>query len=329
MNLKVKGLVLAVVSALILNGCDSDSAKEKIEAGAHHAKEVIAETGDRIDTELHREGDDIKTFSNKLTENAEKESLRQLGLDEADIDYVIEHNPDDAMAVAKHTNDEILYQTKFHFVNASGVQGGMDTFDWLSPASVTNDAKPNLQKILGRVAFVINSAKFIKMFDDNIQYLNANTFSVSSAYPNEITTVPNTYDEFKSAVKAALSREGNSYNLYAVGDFQGGDARGDVGRLSAYFKLAGIANSSLKASAPLVLHELTHTFGYEHAGSNQDAVIMKPNNVPYLVQLITMDSAMQDKYQGDMQMFSDSVNKINQMPWYAGDSMFSTYFGDD
>ncbi|WP_175354384.1 hypothetical protein, partial [Vibrio breoganii] len=107
-------------------------------------------------------------------------------------------------------------------------------------------------------------------------------------------------------IKSALSREGNTYKFYAVKDFDGGDAKGDVGKLSAYFKLKGIANSKLKASAPLVLHELTHTFGYQHAGADQNTVIMKPNNVPYLVQLMTMDSAMQDQYQGNMQMLSDS-----------------------
>ncbi|MEZ9488932.1 hypothetical protein BCT04_11485 [Vibrio breoganii] len=357
MNLKVKGLVLAVVSALVLNGCDSDKVKAELDHAGHKIGDAAHEVG-------HKIHDEVERAQGKLTQNAEKESLRQLGLDEADIDYVIAHNPDDAMAVAKHTNDEILYQTKYNFVDASGQQGGLKTYDWNAPLSSyyfyhkpanydqlnlekkaavdmlqetdyktsqrhEGDAKANLQKMLGRVAFVINSPKFIKMFNDNYQYLYSDTFSVSSAYPNEITHVPDSYNEFKADIKSALSREGNTYKFYAVKDLDVGDAKGDVGKLSAYFKLKGMANSKLKASAPLVLHELTHTFGYQHAGADQNTVKMKPNNVPYLVQLMTMDSAMQDQYQGDMQMFSNSVNGINQITWYAGDSMFSTYFGND
>ncbi|GAM64259.1 hypothetical protein JCM19232_929 [Vibrio ishigakensis] len=363
MQMKLTNVAVLVLGTLLLGGCNSDKidhAKDKVEAGLHHAGDKIEEgarhTGDKLEETGHKiessVRQEVQRAQDKLTENAEKESLRQLGLDEADIDYVIKHSPEDAMAVANQGADNLLFQTKYNFVEGSGQKGGMDLYSWNAPlnqyyypntevatdyqdsAAHEGQAKSNLNKILGRVAFVINSPKFVKLFNGNTQYLESSTFYQPpqpgyGEYPNIIKDIPDTYADFKAAVNTALVREHNSYKLYAVKDFQGGDARGDVGQLSAYFKLKGMANSTLKASAPLVLHELTHTFGYQHAASNQDTVIMQPNNIPYLVQLMTMDSALQSQYQGDMLMFSNSVRGKNQIQWYAGESMFSGYFGND
>lgn len=50
---------------------------------------------------------------------------------------------------------------------------------------------------------------------------------------------------------------------------------------------------SVNGAAPLVFHELTHSFGYAHdAGTQTDLINGKPNNIPYFVQIIL-------GYQGD------------------------------
>ncbi|MFA0457324.1 hypothetical protein AB4624_06725 [Vibrio breoganii] len=336
MNLKVKGLVLAVVSALVLNGCDSDSAKEKIEAGVHHVKDVIQETGDRVDAEFHRTDDNLKEgvkhvqqevqthAAKELSDSEITKNLEKIGMQDSDIATVLKNDHFDAAMVAVDVEHDVFYGTTYDFADKGNAS-------WLQ-YDPNQEGQKKIGQLFGRVAFVINSPKFQKMFTANAKYLDSTYFyETPSVYTLAIHDVPDDYAQYKQAILDTLQREHNQYTFY-VSTSNSGNARGDVGHLNVYFHPTQIAGSAQKANGPLLIHEFSHTFGYRHVGDNSqpafqgNPVQMQPNNVPYLVHLITERGATSDSYQGDMRMLSDSMSAKT---WHGSDSLFTHYFGDN
>ncbi|ANO34356.1 hypothetical protein BCT86_06745 [Vibrio breoganii] len=327
MNLKVKGLVLAVVSALVLNGCDSDKVKADLDHAGHKIGDAAHEVGHKIHDEVERAQD-------KLTQNAEKESLRQLGLDEADIDYVIKHNPDDAMAVAKNS-DRILTGINFKYEsNADEIHNSQIHHIQHSAWDANSQAK--VAKIWGRVAFVVNSPRFAKRFNEETGLLDPQTFTGGIG---DAASVPADYQAFIDVASDALQKGDNSYKLEAFENqidpstgkelSSGGNAWGQMGSPELFLNPVEITNSPINQTAPLLLHELTHTFGYTHTAADQTTVQFVPNNIPYFVQLITTPGGMNDSDYSDLGALSQEILAKNMTPPNTRENtdLFTQYFG--
>ncbi|GEA61511.1 hypothetical protein [Vibrio comitans] len=322
MNLKVKGLVLAMVSALVLNGCDSD----KVKAELDHAGHKIGETAHEVRHNIRKEADRLQ---DKLTENAEKESLRQLGLDEADIDYVIKHNPDDAMAVAKNS-DRILSDIHFTY-ESSLTEITKSNIPNIQYATWGSNSKAKVQKIWGRVAFVVNSPRFATRFNEQTALLDSRTFEGGTG---DALQVPANYQAFIDVASDAISNGNNAYKLEAFGNqpekSSGGNAWGQMGLPEVFLNPQEIDNSPINQTAPLLLHELTHTFGYNHndqSGSIQ--ILFAPNNIPYYVQLITTPGGMNQQDYPSLEDLHSYIVAQKTTPYPSGKNadLFTQYFG--
>ncbi|GAM76049.1 hypothetical protein JCM19241_347 [Vibrio ishigakensis] len=340
MQFSKKGLALAVLSAIVLSGCngykvddlkaDLKHAGQEIGDKLDHAGDKLGEAGHKLESSVRHEA---QRAQDKLTLNVEKERLRQFGLDEADIDYVIKNSPDDAMAVAKNS-DAILANIGFNYES--------------SQTEITNSHIPNIQstqwspqdrakveKIWGRVAFVVNSPRFAKRFDEETASLDVRTFKGGTG---DAGLVPADYQAFVDVASDALQKGNNSYKLEAFvnqnGLTSGGNAWGQLGQLEVFLNPEEIANAPVNQTAPLLLHEITHTFGYAHDGNpasnggNAIDVTFVPNNIPYYVQLITSPGGMNQQY-ADLKELSDEIVKSGMTPYPSGANtdLFTQYFG--
>lgn len=329
MQFKLTNLTLVVMGASLLGGCNSEKVKDEFHQAGDRVHAEMGRAGDHIHDGLEKVGDKLDEARGKLTLNAEKESLRQLGLDEADIDYVIKNSPDDAMAVAKNS-DKILSGVHFTFESSS--------------TEITNSHIPNIQatqwspqdkakveKIWGRVAFIVNSPRFENRFNDELACLDSRTFAGGVG---DAVSVPADYQAFIDVASDTLRDGNNSYKLEAFVNQQGlssgGNAWGQMGAPEVFLNPQEIAKSPVNQTAPLLLHELTHTFGYNHNDQKGAVpVVFVPNNVPYYVQLITSPGGMNDQKYPDLNALSQEIVQTNQTPFPSGldTDLFTQYFG--
>ncbi|ELR64505.1 hypothetical protein C942_02529 [Photobacterium marinum] len=249
-----------------------------------------------------------------------KKKLSHLGVMDDDIEYLLSHSQADARAVAEQ-KDNLLVDMQWNFRSATPPPStGME-----SPINWGQQSLLRTKKILGRVAFVINSPKFKHRFNSQLSCLKASTFVGGL---NGADVIPNNYQGFKQVVFNALAKSDGHYNLYAYNKISGGNAYGGVGAPNMYFAPNQLDNSPMNQSAPLLLHELTHTFGYQHAGI--EAGNFTPSNLPYYVQMITDNGGMNER---DFPNLIDLYHHSYEKGYLLPDSdlnidVFSQYFGN-
>jgi hypothetical protein len=123
---------------------------------------------------------------------------------------------------------------------------------------------------------------FINSFNKNINLLNPKYQGTPPDVP-----FPNSYSEFRDAANQALQANNFRYKFF-VSQRQSGLAYGMVAlKLKVENSMFGPQNAGAPHNpASLVLHELTHTWGYNHSGANPGDYTLKPNNIPYYVQFM-------------------------------------------
>lgn len=190
---------------------------------------------------------------------------------------------------------------------------------------------------------MVNSPRFVKQFNQETADLDVRTFKGGI---DEAVNVPSNYDDF---AKVALNRQGLAHNTYKLEAFSnkigadgkemssGGNAWGEMGHPEVFLNPGEISSARLNKNAPLLLHELTHTFGYAHdnnpKANNGKAiqVVYVPNNVPYYVQMITSSGGTNDKDFDSLQQLSKQIHSKNPMllPVNSGlnTDLFTQYFG--
>ncbi|MEZ9921794.1 hypothetical protein BCU93_10535 [Vibrio breoganii] len=286
MNLKVKGLVLAVVSALVLNGCDSDKVKAELDHAGHEIGDAAHEVGHNIRKEADRLEDKVQN-SDAVVE-AKLESKFHLLHDDAV--YVTKYHSEQAKYVVNLENP-VFTDVNFNFTVTPVPNGWAKILS--NPTPWTPKAKQNVQRMLGQIAFVINTQEFANRFNTaGLGHMNPNAFATGV---DGAVTIPANYEAFKNVVNDKTAdwnaNQSNTYTISAYGTVIGGNAYGMPGQPKVFLSLHDMSDTpTLHHSASLLLHELTHTFGYSHDNFND----MTPNNVPYYVQAITWEGGMNE-----------------------------------
>ena len=250
--------------------------------------------------------------------NNQKASLMAMGLDVNDAVYLITNHKEDVdVVLAKR--DRIfkdLHLDNSMFVDSrdtdsiifDGVQAGGQNITW-------NVSQINaFKKMYGRFAFVVNSPKFINAFNNNIRLLDPTYQGVAPSIP-----YPSNYDEFKAAANTALSNYGNHYKFFLT-TRHSGLAYGIQGLKLQLETEMFTAQSKAHNTEGLILHEITHTWGYAHAYNDARTTLIA-NNIPYYVQFITAY---------DAQSPGTAVqNGQLTIPAGAPDALNTIYFGAD
>jgi hypothetical protein len=86
-----------------------------------------------------------------------------------------------------------------------------------------------------------------------------------------------------------------------------------------------LSPTPMNDTASLLFHELNHSIGYDHGAANQSDVQLKPNNIPYFVQIIlgySADDIVGTYCAGDL--FTCSPPKLI---WGNPTSILTTLFG--
>ncbi len=237
------------------------------------------------------------------------DQLILMGLDAVDANYLITNHPADVQAVL--SDQDRIFNHMPSLDNMFGVPSDPSAASF-NDNLITNwgdNDKTLFKKMFGRIAFVMNSPKFIQAFNANIGLLN-------SAYQGNPPAVPYpaNYAEFRTVANNAI-QAGNFQYTFFVSNLASGFAWGEVGlKLKIEAGMLGPGNPGAPHNPEaLVSHELTHTWGYTHSSPNPADYELIPNNIPYYVQAIVGSSA---------------VNPSDPMVWGTPEALFTIYFGN-
>ncbi|MCK5776474.1 MAG: hypothetical protein KAH25_09865, partial [Bacteroidales bacterium] len=236
--------------------------------------------------------------------------LMALGLDGADAQYLLDNHTTDVDAVLANMDrifkdmpaiDNNMFATPTDPDAAPFVNFGL--INWSS------DYKKGFRKMFGRLVFVINAPLFIEAFNNHANLLNP----AYQGSGNFDVPFPRNYNEFKIAANKALLDNNYRYKFF-VSNGTTGIAHGMVGlKLEIENSMFGPQSEGAPHNpASLVLHEITHTWGYNHVGNEAD-YLFKPNNIPYFVQNLV------------------GVNYKDPsaaMEWGTPDALLTVYFGN-
>ncbi|NOI26830.1 hypothetical protein [Vibrio mediterranei] len=286
-----KRLTLTVLFAIALSGCNSDEAKTELHKTGHRIDTELKKTEEHVKDGLDKIKDSVKDVKHDIENAALEASLQnKFHLLKDDAVYVTEHHKNQVKYVLS-INNPILSNVDFNF-SVTPIPQGWDRM-LAHPMPWTPKAETNVKRMLGQIAFVINTQEFSDRFNTaGTGLMNPNAFAsgIDDARNSQVS-----YAIFKDVVNkmtAKWENNGNStYTISAYGRVFGGNAYGMLGEPKVFLSLHDMSDTStLHHNASLLLHELTHTFGYSHDGFND----MTPNNIPYYVQAITWDDGMND-----------------------------------
>ncbi|OBT16306.1 hypothetical protein A9264_11745 [Vibrio sp. UCD-FRSSP16_10] len=251
MNLKVKGLVLAAVAALVLNGCDSGS--EQVDSVGKEMKKVLDQAGEDL-------GDIVKHSDATI----EKKLENKFHLTHSDAVYVTEHNKAEADYVVNDVLVPVFADIKFKFSSTS-----------------TKTENTNATRVLGQIAFVLNSQEFQDRFD-----ANPIPDACCSLGVDDAKMPPADFVAFKNVVNDRTQQWKDKTLLISIDGTNRHQAI--LGQPNLYLNKFEVQDTAtLSSNAPLLLQRLTSAFGY----SNDKA----PDSIPYYVQLMTkQDGARKD-----------------------------------
>ena len=246
------------------------------------------------------------------TAQNKKAELMALGLDEADAQYLLNNHANDVDAVLSNQN-RIFKDMPALDNNMFALASDPDSAPFADPQIVnwSESYKTGFKKMYGRLVFVINTPLFINAFNNHINLLNP---AYQGTGNNDIP-FPRNYNEFRDAANKALLDFNYRYKFF-VSQRKSGLAWGMYGlKLKVEDNMFGPQNPGAPHNpASLVLHEITHTWGYQHSSSNSDDVTLKPNNVPYYVQFLVGVSYK---------------NPEETMVYGTPDALLTVYFGNN
>lgn len=222
---------------------------------------------------------------NVTTLSSNRDRLILLGIDPQDADYLIANHANDVQTVLDDQDRIFKDMPALDAMFALPTDPAAAVFTDPQMTTWTEENKVNFKKMFGRFLFVINSPKFIQAFNDQIGLLN-------KAYQGQPPAVPfpDNYAEFRQAANAALVADHYEYKFF-ISNRESWTAWGQAG---LHLKVENIMFGPPTNGAPhnteaLILHEITHTWGYAHDGPANE-VTLKPNNIPYYVQFLVGNS---------------------------------------
>ncbi|TEW56017.1 hypothetical protein E2R68_02685 [Psychromonas sp. RZ22] len=237
------------------------------------------------------DGNTTKTTDQSTTQlpSDPQDALVSIGLDVEDAKCLIKNHPSDVQYVLENPDRIFKNLPKLAddmFVGSSD-RGAAPFASFVSILPTWDkDQIRQFKKIFGRIVFVVNTQKFESAFNNNINLLNAD-------YEGKLP-YPENYEVFRDQANKAMLASNNHYKFYMGG---GTDTTGLAYSMPAYPprmpdlyvaiepQILELVKGYEHNAASLILHELTHTWGYEHAG-NAENTTLKANNIPYYVQFI-------------------------------------------
>ena len=251
---------------------------------------------------------------------SKKERLMAMGLDAVDAEYLVIHHENDVDTVLAK-KDRVFKD--LHLSDAMfALPSDPDSAPFADPKMTvwSVNAIKNFKRAYGRIAFLVNSPKFKSAFDQHITLLN----SAYQGTGSDDVPYPQNFDMFKQQVNTALNKFGNHYKFFLSANTSG-FAYGLYGlKLKVESGLLTLpsrgTNSDLHNAEALIFHEMTHTFGFAHAGNDARTTLI-PNNIPYYVQFIVGVSAKDP-------MVNYPV-VTNGTPYGTSDALATIYFGND
>ncbi len=237
------------------------------------------------------------------------EQLIAMGLDAVDANHLIANHPNDVQIVLADQNRIFNHMPSLDNMFGVPTDPSAASFNDNLITNWGDNDKTLFKKMFGRIAFVMNSPKFIQSFNANIGLLNPAYQGNPPAVP-----YPANYAEFRTVANNAILA-GNFQYTFFISNLATGFAWGEVGlKLKIEANMLGPGNPGAPHNTEaLVFHELTHTWGYTHDSPNAADYQLLPNNIPYYVQAIVGSSA---------------VNPSAPMVWGTPEALFTIYFGN-
>lgn len=209
-----------------------------------------------------------------------KDQLINIGLDPVDADYLIQNHLDDVKVVL-NDQDRIFKDMPAlepMYALPTDPDGAVFTDPQLTFWSDAN--KKEFRKMFGRFVFVVNSPRFIEAFNANIGLLDRAFQGQAPAIP-----YPNNYNEFRQAANQAMIDGGYRYKFF-ISERRSFIAWGVQG---LKLKVENVhfgppTPGAVHNTEALILHELTHAWGYAHDGLGIPSGTPPVNNIPYYVQ---------------------------------------------
>ncbi|GAD80863.1 hypothetical protein [Vibrio ezurae] len=267
MSFKIKSLVLVGVSALILNGCDADS---------------VDHVQDKLEVALKNAGEELSNIE------IEKVLEKKFHLTHSDAVFVAKHHHDQAKYVSEK-HDPIFANVAFNFTSTSVPKGWETKLE--TPTPWTDAAQNNVRRMLGQIAFILNTKEFESRFNTaGLERMSDSAFH--SGY-RDAGVIPSDYTAFKYVVNDRIQNWGDhpTYQLSAFDKITSNSGHFDSTQSepNIYVSLHAMEQTSdLHQNSAQLLRELTRTVGYSHDGVND----LTPNNIPYYVQAIASQGGM-------------------------------------
>ena len=237
------------------------------------------------------------------------QQLMLMGLDAVDANYLISNHPNDVQTVL--ADQDRIFNHMPSLDNMFGVptDPAVPSFNDNLITTWGDYNKEKFKKIFGRLAFIVNSPKFIQSFNNHVGLLNPAYQGNPPAIP-----FPTSYAEFRTVANNAILADNFQYTFF-ISNRASGIAYGETGlKLKVEVNMITTPTPGAPHNAEaLILHELTHTWGYTHDAPNAADYILKPNNIPYYVQAITGTSW---------------IDPSTALIWDTPDALLTVYFGN-
>jgi len=337
-------------ATLANNGFDASSAEPKFTPSVEGAYVFRLRVSDG---KLKSAWDYVAIVVNSPTHSTSKLSqLKSMGLDATDAQDLIDNHPSDVDHVLSVSNPIFAGVTITDSMFKTTSDSGAASFESTVNAKMVNweqRHKTRFKKAFGRIAFTVNTQRFEDAFNAqaasllNTAYEGSNPVDPSADIDAFISSIlasiefPTTYAQFKDDINAVVDKEvaeGESFRFY-LSPTSAGTAYGgrNLRLMVEKYGMAGDASAdgqtrpwAINQAAALMFHEWMHSVGYTHDGTNAE-VVLKPNNIPYFVQIIVgyQETDIVNQY------CSGSVANCSQPNIQYGfpNALYTQYFGNN
>ena len=209
-----------------------------------------------------------------------KEQLLNYGIEPKDADYLLDKHFDDVVSFLNDDNKIFKNLPSLNSMFALPTDPDAGVFQDTQMTFWSQQTKRQFIKMFGRFVFVVNSERFKQAFNDNIGLLDRAFQGNSPSIP-----YPNNYEELRRDANKAME-DGHYQFKFFISDRQSYIAWGVQGlKLKVENVMFGPGTpGAVHNTEALILHELTHSWGYAHAGLGIPSGTPPVNNIPYYVQ---------------------------------------------